>query len=415
MSVRIPLVPVLVLIAAALPAAEPTPASAPVAEAPAVAPAPAPAPVIPAAAPELKIVPTLMLQTRGDIADGRKAAGGDYAPGTEGTDEGDDVDFYMRRARLGVTASYGTLTGMMVVSGDNLGRSDSTAANTDSRIYSAWAKYGIKGDGITQELRAGFYQAIQNPSAYYSSGVHLLPASAATEWTLANRNVGAGYSLTAGVVEVHADLMNSASDGTDGQNNGGLNSDPEGDGVWFSTRVQATLPGELAIGKWQESFCGAAGRGAALGLEYAQNDERATGSDVFTTAFGVDLLVHLDGLSALAEFRTQEVDTATDAGGDSDRDTSVWRVQAGYAFPVGKYVLEPALRYQDIDTDTGTYQTPVYGANRDYGDSGIEIDAGANLYLAGPRHKISALYTFWDAEHGEGRAQILRVQHQISF
>jgi hypothetical protein len=399
---------------------------------------------LPAAEPELKISPTIYFQTRADINSGTTSTGDDYTPGTEGTSavEGDTVDFYLRRARVGAKFTYGNWSGRILLESDNAFRNGTTSKNgsasgettgrfltsisgttanavtksngysngsLDVGLYDVYATYVLKGDAVNHEFRAGVYTAVFNPSDYYSSGAHAFAASAITQNLISNRQAGVGYTLDHEVVDLSLDIQNVKGDGTSGQGLGG-----DGDGLWISGRAVLTLPGEWNIGKWQESFAGAEGQGVALGLEYAtQDDQTATTVTTETTSYGIDVLLHMDGLTALAEYRGQ-----TDDNGTAEKDSTVWRIQAAYAFPVADtgYFIEPALRYGSYDADTDNDNEAGNFGTSDYGTaSGDEIDVGVNWLISGNKNKISMLYTTWSAEEGDGDASIFRVQHQISF
>lgn len=369
---------------------------------------------LPAAEPELKLSPVVYFQTRADINSGKDAAGNDVTPGTEGNTvaESDTVDFYLRRARLGAKFTYGNWSGRILFDADNAGRdgvavSGSSKTNYDVDLYDAYAMYVVKGDGLNHEIRAGLYTAVFNPSDYFSSGAHQFAASAITQNMISNRQIGVGYTLDHEIVDLSVDIQNVKNDGVAGQGVGG-----DGDGLWMSARVQFTGPGEWNIGKWQESFAGAEGTGIAVGIEYAaQDDQTGTTVTTDTTSYGIDILFHMDGLTALAEYRGQNVDNGT-----TDIDSTVYRVQAGYAFPVGGYFLEPALRYGSYDANTDNdSETGVFGTSDYATASGDEIDFGLNLYISGHKNKLSMLYTSWSAEDGDSDASIFRLQHQISF
>ncbi len=385
-----------------------------------LAPALLAAAALPAAEPELKISPTLYLQTRADIASGSDAAGGDYTPGTEMTTEGDTVDFYLRRARLGAKMSLGNLSGQVVFQADNYSRGGSAQS---VGVYDALARYAFKGD-VSHELRAGLYQAMVNPSSLGSAWA-LVPAAAATEHLAANRSVGVGYSLDTTSVDLHVDVMNPRTDGTADQ---GTSATADGDGLWISGRLALTPPGEWNLPRFQESYGGAPGKGVGLGIEYIVEDEQGStygaqpnNGTTTTTGLGLDVVFRLNGLTAMAEYRTQTMDPDSAV---PDRDSSVIRLQAGYAFALaGGTAIEPGVRFQIIDLDgdnddeTTVYDTSLVGANsaKDFGSSGNQIDVGVNWYLSKQNHKLSAALTVWSAEDGDGDANIFRIQHQLVF
>jgi hypothetical protein len=112
----------------------------------------------------------------------------------------------------------------------------------------------------------------------------------------------------------------------------------------------------------------------------------------------------------------------------------IWLIQAGYTLPVGRIGVEPALRYTNINYDLGTDVSEAYDAtagslgsgsnnnvfgvstgDADSGLSGHQVDAGVNLYFVKHVIEMQIDYSYWRAEAGRGRANILRVQEQIAF
>ncbi len=385
---------------------------------------------------ELRLSPIVYVQTRAELPTGTAANGTDTTPSTEGTLESDTIDFYLRRARVGARFTFGNWTGRILLESDNAQRNGDNTKNgsltttgnpvtaatfangsRDNGLYDAYGIYTLKGEELSHEFRAGLYTAVFNPSSYFSSGNHMFAASAATENLLDNRNVGVGYSLKHSQFDLSLDVMNSRTDGTAGQN-AGAGVSPDGDGLWISTRLQYSGHEGWGIGRWQESYAGAEGRGYAVALELARDENRNATSTVTTTQFGLDGLFHLDELTALAEFRVQIAETENDNGSESTQRSLVWRLQAGYAFLIEDMgAIEPCARVQFIDLNTGNdKETGAYGTGRDFATtSGTEINLGVNWYISGHRNKVSLLYTMWDAEEGSGDANIIRFQHQLSF
>ena len=368
---------------------------------------------LPAAEPELKLSPIVYFQTRADLPGGTDTAGNDYAAGTEqGVAESDTVDFYLRRARIGTKLSYGNWSGRLLLAADNAGRNVNAgaaqASGTAVTLYDAYGAYSIKGDGINHEIRVGLYQAAFNPDSYYSSGSFQFAANGITENHVSNRQVGVGYTLDHEMVDVMVDVQNVRTDDNAGQA-------LDGDGLWMSGRVVITGPGEWNIGKWQSSYAGAEGQGIAVGLEFATENTAVGQPDTQeVTAYGIDVLFHMDGLTASAEYRGQS--TNSGAANADDVDSTVYRIQAGYAFPVSEYFLEPAIRYGSYDSNTDIDDQAGNFGGSDYARaSGDEIDVGLNLYISGHKHKLSMLYTSWSAEGGDADASIIRFQHQLSF
>jgi hypothetical protein len=130
----------------------------------------------------------------------------------------------------------------------------------------------------------------------------------------------------------------------------------------------------------------------------------------------------MNGLSAYAEYRTGTTESERNDGvAVSDVDAEFIVLQVAYAFPVGDEVLEPCIRYQEIDYNTDAdqavnYSTAAQGSTAtDSGQSGTQIDIGLNYYLNGHDHKLQLALSLWEAEEGEGDATIIRLQHQINF
>ncbi len=365
--------------------------------------------------PEFK--PFLYLQTRADIVSGTANSGADAVPATDnGAEQADLVDFYFRRARTGFNVSMGSISGKVTLDTDNAGRSSAPRFNGSTgsavTVYDAWLNYRFGDGDVKHSVKIGQFQAAFNTSPFYSSANHQFAASPMTEALMANRQIGVGYMLDTAMVDVWVDVQNVRTDGNAGQSGAGA----DGDGLWISARAQLTGTGEWALKGWQESFAGKAGQGFAVGLELGHETEQAAGGDTVTTVgYGVDVLFHWNQITALAEYRGQNAETETAAGATSTVTGHAFRVQAGYAFPLqGGMVLEPALRYQQLDANKDVDSTASFGGS-DFGVSGTEIDVGLNLYIKGHSQKVSALVTWWEAEEGNADATIVRFQHQITF
>jgi hypothetical protein len=133
-------------------------------------------------------------------------------------------------------------------------------------------------------------------------------------------------------------------------------------------------------------------------------------------AYGVDVMLWLNGLSAYVEYRTGTLERERNDGvAVADVDAEYITLQVGYAFPVGEEILEPAIRYQIIDNNTDADETVNYGNNTESGGSGTQIDIGLNYYLSGHDNKLSLAVSLWESEEGQGDATIIRLQHQINF
>ncbi len=355
-------------------------------------------------------------------------AGGDSYNPVEGINGGsDDMDLYMRWVRVGFKGTHKGYLYQVVLNANDLGRTSTPTVAANISVWDAFVGKAFKGDGITQTVTFGKQNTWAN-TVVSRAGSQMLATSRASGDYLNTNGVGLGYRLTAPVISLGLDVQNNVGDDTATQT--GTN---YGEGMYYTARVEITGPSTdaWAIGKWSESFAGAAGKGIALGLDAGvnKNDHVADANPVIangqpgyqtTTAMGADLLLHIDGLTALAEYRHQNRQGSTFASTDDSTGSEVILVQAGYAFPVDGFgVFEPAVRYQKIDNDTANdNEGKAFGA-KDYGDSGKQLDFGLNLYLAGHSNKFGLIYTTWTGEEGVGKdaatADIVRLQHQLMF
>ena len=347
-------------------------------------------------------------------------AAGDSYNATEGmAGRGDDADFYLRRFRPSFKGTHDGFLFQATLAADNAGRVTSVAGSgaTTVTLFEGYVGKVFKGEHVTQTVTAGKQIPWFNPASGRSSTQQFVASRASAEY-LAPCGVGVGYRLAAPWISLGVDLQNNTGDDTANQT--GTN---HGEGTCAMARIEITGPtvDQWAIGKWQESFAGAAGKGVALGFEAGTNqrDRTSATASTTTTALGSDLLVHVDGLTALAEYRHQAKTVMPDAAANDATGAEVIVVQAGYAVAwsaVG--VLEPALRYQRIDSDTANdAEGKAYGW-KDYGDSGREFDTELNLYLSGHSNKFGLICTVWKGEEtavGTPRATIVRLQHQLLF
>jgi hypothetical protein len=370
----------------------------------------------------------------------------------------DALDFYVRRARFFVKGDYQEVWHFNL--GFRADRADQTGPSTASRTFVIQQAYISRDLPINDDYKstvkfgldyAFFCRADMGPSAAF-----LLPNQRATHSLSAQRGTGMAYMLNAPFLTWGVDVQNNANDD---QDNAAGSQTKYGEGLWYSTRVELSPTKDMGwnIGKWQETYAGAAGHGVALGLEVGRNDrnvlgtftEAATGDingngtlDTFTigaggvtairqdiTVFGTDLLFHFDGLTALAEFREQQDKYKVQRGALGDlsgtQKHEIWLVQAGYAIPTGdKQAFEPALRYTHIDQNVDnkneytSFDNTQLGAAtgyQDYGASGNQIEAGLNYYWNLVNNRTGLVFTHWKAEKGDGKADILRLQHQINF
>jgi hypothetical protein len=347
----------------------------------------------------------LQLQMRADVSSAETAAGADYDVMTGGANGGDAVDFYLRRVRFGLKGMWKDDYKFSVVFyGDKAQTGTQTIRLYEATIARAWKD---EANGLTHEFKAGLANAFYNGAlGSYSSTAYLFPGIRATELLGGSRGVGVAYMLTAPLGRFGVDVQNNTADDT---------SATASDGMFYSARLEATLPGELGIAKPTETFLGKDGKGALLAVDGMTNVR--AGNATTTTAYGVELLGHYDAITALAEFRAS---TAKNNTTDVETKKQVWLVQAGYAMPLGDGIIEPALRYQAIDLDTDNEEEGTsYGTGLDYGTSGTQVDVGVNYYLHGVNNKVQVAYTMWQGEEDsagdQASADILRAQWQLTF
>lgn len=365
---------------------------------------------------DVKLGLSLQLQVRADYSDAQTGTGANYSiheGNVGGTD--DPVDFYVRRMRIGFKGSYKDdyrFAALIRLDGQ-----DREAAASGSRTALAHVAYLERvwksEDGkLEQSFRAGLdYAFFNGSSAVFPSGSALLPAGRVTENMLAPRGAGVGYKLDCPMATWGVDVQNNINDDDDSPAPPATNPG-EGDGLFYSTRIHLTPPGDLAIKKPVESFAGKEGKGVMLSAEYGVNVRADT--DVTTDNFGFELLGHVDALTALAEFRAG---TITDNGAKTETKQQIWLVQAGYAFPLLGKVVEPAARYSVIDLDTDNdNEGNNYGTNTDFAAaSGTQIEVGVNCYLNGYNNKVQVMYQMWEAEEGDADAQIVCAQWGMYF
>jgi hypothetical protein len=373
----------------------------------------------------------------------------------------DAVDFYVRRARFFVKGDYQELWHFNLgFRADRADQNGPAAAGRTFVIQQAYVSRDLPmNDDYKSTVKFGLDYAFFCRADMGPSSAFLLPNQRATHSLSAQRGTGVSYMLNAPFLTWGVDVQNNNTDDTD---NGGTAAVPPqthyGEGLWYSTRVELTPTKDMGwnIGKWQEDYAGAPGHGVALGLEVGRNDrnvlgtftEAATGDingngtlDTFSigtagvtgirqdiTVFGSDLLFHYDGLSALAEVREQQDkykvhSTAGDFSGTQKH--LIWLVQAGYAIQTGdKQAFEPAARYTHIDQNVDnkneytSFNNTQLGAQtgyQDYGASGNQIEVGVNYYFNLNNNKTGLVFTHWKAEKGDGKADIIRLQHQLNF
>lgn len=378
----------------------------------------------------VSITPTVRIQTRAQMSDATTGnvtpgSGITNAPGAAVGDEyrvqggvggavNDPIDFSVRRARLGLNFKYGSdWKGQLQVAADTV---DAAGHNTSRgvNVRYAWLERGFDmGDGMSHAITFGLQKPHNmNPSDVLSSSAKLVPNDNAASGFLAPRGVGVNYRFDHKMFNLAAAVMNNLG----AKDTSSAASADEEEGFYYGVRAEFSFSPEWYISKRAESFVGKEGQGLNFGLSYGTNQDQINAANATsTTAYGVDVMFWLNGLSAYAEYRAGTTETEPFAGASTDVDAEFIVLQAGYAFPLDFGVLEPAIRYQIIDTNTDVDQVGNFGNNAESGAAGSQIDLGVNLYLAGHANKLQLGLSLWEAEEGEGDATIIRLQHQINF
>ncbi len=385
----------------------------------------------------LSITPGIRIQTRAQMSDATTGSlsqsGTTSAPGAAIGDEyrvqgaiaggeNDPIDFSIRRARLYMSFKYGSnWKGQFAINADNVDTVDANnngkGANRAVQIRFAWLERAFDlGDGMSTAITFGLNKPYQNPSdAGMSSSREVFPNGNAAAGYLAPRGVGVGLRFNHPMFLLAADVQNN-----DQAHNTTLASASlaETEGFYYGIRGEFSFSPDWFIKKRAESFVGKEGHGLNIGLSYGANTDGVQAANNFRSisAYGVDAMLWLNGLSAYAEFRTGNTENEViSTGVSTDTDQEFIVLQLAYAFPVGDEVLEPAIRYQIIDNNTDADEIVNFGNNAETGGSGTQIDIGVNYYLSGHDNKLQLSLSLWESEEGDGDATIIRLQHQINF
>lgn len=364
---------------------------------------------------DVKLGIGVVIQARAEISDASTNAGVDYST-ADGSAYVDDADFYLRRARLALKGSWKEdYTFSLIMRADGAGKAAPVSSSASVAFYEGVIGRKWKGETLNHAVEVGYMAPTYNTASnVHSSSSFLLANEASTAFVVTNRNAGIKYHLSAPWVNLFVDVLNNSGD-DNSAGEGATADDKSGEGLWTSARVHISPEGEWKIDKPQESWAGKEGKGVLIGLDVAQNDKNNTNATTSedTMGYGIDVVFHLDGLSALAEYRVGEVESYT-ATTSTEYEASAWRIQAGYAFPMGDTVLEPAVRISSYDANDTVDSTDPFGTN-DSGASGDQIEVGLNWYLNEHKNKLQLAYTSWEAEEGDADASIIRAQWQLSF
>ena len=388
-----------------------------------------------------KLTVGLLVQARMDISRGSTSAGDVYSPSENAAGQPDTADFYLRRVRPYFKGTFGDgFLFQATLAGDNVSR-NSTSTNNVTLFDAFVGKKFVSGD-VSHTIVAGkknawFY------TGNFNQATGLFPSFRPTVPVGAPNNVGLSYRLDASVIRFGVDVLNNVGTGFSSSTTLGAAGDDtanattdEGEGLWYSGRMEITGQGDWTS-VWQESFAGKPGHGFVIGLEAAADAKDrladANGAVVGNQAghatariFGFEGMLHIDDLTAVADYRMQNTTFGTDAGADPDAINSrTFTIQAGYAFRTGAAlvpVVEPALRFSKIDNNKdNSNEGANYGA-ADYGASGRQIEIGMNAFFNGHKNKLAIEYVNWVGEEGAAAptdnaptAHILRIQQQLWF
>ncbi|MDW8373621.1 MAG: porin [Planctomycetota bacterium] len=370
--------------------------------------------------------------------------------------EPDDLDFYIRRARLGFSGTWrqnykfsyilrndnqdktgGSATTAPAITspGPNTANHTHTVTvGTPNRVpqtHVAFVERIFKQEdlGLEHAVRMGLdYAWFNGSSAVFSSGSFLFPTARATEQgaMLAPRGIGVGYKLSHKMFALGLDVQNNT-----GDDNSNAGSALQGEGLFYGARVHLIPFDSDEKGHMRpvESFVGKEGTGVLISAEFGvnQNDNTSNTQTVNTKAYGFEVLGHWDGLTGLLEWRQaiQNIDNRT--GADARRVSTCYLIQAGYALPFGDQFLEPALRLTKLNLDGGAGEFAPYGSS-EYGASGRSFDLGVNYYIHGHNNKLQLAWQHWSAEktvrvqvapnkfeNKRPDADIVRLQWQLNF
>lgn len=374
----------------------------------------------------------LQLQVRAEKA-WAKGTDGQMYNVTEATanQEPDDLDFYIRRARIGFAGTWkGEYKFAYLIRTDNqdknAGSSSSGTAGRTPQTHVAYIERIIKqaDAGLEHGLRMGLdYAFFNGASAAFSSSSFLFPTERATAGMVGPRGVGVGYKLSHKMVTWGVDVQNNTGDG---QHAAGFGSADQGEGLFYGTRVQV-IPfdsDEKGHMKTVESFLGKEGSGVLISAEYGinQNDNTSATTTVNTKAYGFEILGHYNAITALAEWRQQITNTNNSAAADDRNVGTCYLFQIGYALPMGDAVLEPAFRWTKLDSDADAGELANYGTT-EYGASGYTYDVGVNYYIHGFSNKLQLAWQHWRNEESaiianeivQPKADIVRFQWALAF
>ena len=334
------------------------------------------------------------------------------------------VRFSVRRARFGAEAknSTGWYGVFQIRAGERVDAGDATTSKTrTAELYYANLGKVFKQDGFEIDLHGGLDKPFNGESSI-SSSAYLLPMDRPNAHFIEYRDVGAGVKGT------FAEMFRAGIDVQNGST--ALNPDADSDaaGLFTSLRVEVSPGKAFMPAKKMESFAGSEGHHLVIGFDYQSDGDALStvsgdtvGNDQVRSrsTMGPDILYHLNGLTALADWRMRTTGASPD-----DVKAQVWTIQAGYAFPLeAGFAIEPAVRFSMIDLDKDVDDegpNPFNQGEYRAGQSGEEFSLGLNAYWNGHANKTQLAYTSWKSEGApdgeeESDAHIITLQHQVTF
>ena len=378
---------------------------------------------------QLSIKVGMDIQTRVTSAVAHNATGGEWDIDNARNGSSNDAQFMERRARLLLDGKYGDDWNFFLSF-----RADGTdqKGNGNPRAVDLFKAYLRRYFKVDDDLSMYAQAGVDYP--FFNRGILGDPA-----WLFCNmrptvnlmgiRSSGARYMISQTWFDIGFDVMNSQDPAKP------VGNANQRDGLFYSGRIEYTAfsdSGKKA--PYRESFWGKPGHSLLLAADvgYDNNDYGVVNEKTNALCNGLEALFHWDGLSAIAEARWLRTKASgiNGAGADTDVHSHVYLAQAGYAFPVGSLILEPALRFSKIDLDskngseaqafnsaTGVPGLPGYLAPNqgiDAVNSGNMLDVGLNIYFS----KVTSVqidFSHWKGETSPADANIIRTQLQIAF
>lgn len=371
--------------------------------------------------------------------------------------EAEFARFGLRRARFSFEAAYkDNWKGNLTFRADKAGLTSSSGVNAE--LYYAWVARTFKTDSLTHEFKLGLDKPFNNESSI-SSSTYIFANDRETSAKIEYRGAGLAYKLGGSFFNLGFDWMNGGTAAKAAAAGDNLGNESTA-GHFYSFRLEFSPGADLWIAKKGESYAGVeVPAGVVIGFDWQREDGRIgsgvtlptwdpttspiTGeavntafsySEQRTTTFGPDILARFKGLTFLAEMRWRGTDVtgvSNTAFADTSYRSHFWNAQLAYAFPLESGIaIEPAFRYTETDLDISddlrdetavlAYDNlPKWESYQYKGEngamSGRQIDLGVNCYWKGQTSKTQLSYSRWTGEQGGAKANIVYLQHQLSF